>query len=176
MANYKKLVPFILCYEGGYVNDPTDRGGETNKGVTMATWRAYCAKKGKPATSATLKAMKQSEWEEIFKTMYWDKCKGDNIPSQALASMLVDFAWHSGITRAIKSLQMVLSTKPDGMIGSKTLTLLARAVPGKAEFEELRRLRLDYLQNLVRLHPSQKKYIKGWTNRVNALSYEKFKD
>ena len=70
MANYKELVPFVLCYEGGFVNSPTDRGGATNKGVTIATWRAFCAKKGKPATIKTLKAMTQSEWEEIFKTMY----------------------------------------------------------------------------------------------------------
>ena len=33
MAEVKKLVPFILKWEGGFVNDPDDLGGATNKGV-----------------------------------------------------------------------------------------------------------------------------------------------
>lgn len=28
-----------MSHEGGFVNDPLDRGGATNKGVTIATWR-----------------------------------------------------------------------------------------------------------------------------------------
>ena len=40
MANVDILLPFILKYEGGFVNDPADSGGATNKGVTIATWRS----------------------------------------------------------------------------------------------------------------------------------------
>ena len=40
MAKMQILAPWILEQEGGYVNDPDDRGGATNKGVTIATWRA----------------------------------------------------------------------------------------------------------------------------------------
>ena len=39
MANINILSPFILSWEGGFVNDPHDRGGATNRGVTIATWR-----------------------------------------------------------------------------------------------------------------------------------------
>ena len=45
MADIKNLIPFILKWEGGFANDPTDRGGATNKGVTIATYEAYCKKK-----------------------------------------------------------------------------------------------------------------------------------
>ena len=41
MADAQKLVPFILSWEGGYVNDPDDVGGATNKGITIATWRLH---------------------------------------------------------------------------------------------------------------------------------------
>ena len=37
----QKLVPFILSWEGGFVNDPDDVGGATNKGITIATWRLH---------------------------------------------------------------------------------------------------------------------------------------
>jgi hypothetical protein len=39
MANVNSLLPFILKWEGGFVNDPDDAGGATNKGVTISTWR-----------------------------------------------------------------------------------------------------------------------------------------
>lgn len=35
MADYKILVPFLLKFEGGVVDDPADAGGFTNKGVTL---------------------------------------------------------------------------------------------------------------------------------------------
>ena len=138
----------------------------------MATWRAYCAKKGKPATTATLKAMTQSEWEEIFKTMYWDKCKADLIQNQSVASLLVDFAWHSGINTAIKKLQGVLKVTTDGIIGWNTLKAVNTLSP-RTIFENLRQARIKYLNDIVKSHPSQKKFLRGWTNRVNALSYDK---
>ena len=52
MANVEKLVPFILKWEGGFVNDPDDLGGATNKGVTLATYTQYCRKKGYPVATA----------------------------------------------------------------------------------------------------------------------------
>ena len=44
MADVKKLAPFILKWEGGFVNDPDDLGGATNMGVTIGTYEAYCRK------------------------------------------------------------------------------------------------------------------------------------
>jgi len=80
MANIKKVIPHILKWEGGWSNDPNDKGGPTMKGVTLAVYTAYCAKKGKPKpTQTTLKAISQEDWEDILKTMYWDRWKADNI-------------------------------------------------------------------------------------------------
>ncbi len=46
MADVRKLAPFILKWEGSFVNDPDDLGGATNMGVTIGTYEAYCRKKG----------------------------------------------------------------------------------------------------------------------------------
>ena len=32
--DYKEIISQVLKHEGGYVNDPTDMGGETNFGIT----------------------------------------------------------------------------------------------------------------------------------------------
>lgn len=37
MADVRKLKPFILKREGGFVDDPADLGGATNKGVTIGS-------------------------------------------------------------------------------------------------------------------------------------------
>lgn len=44
--NFEKMLKFVLEKEGGYVNDPNDLGGETNKGITTATYNAYRTRKG----------------------------------------------------------------------------------------------------------------------------------
>ena len=98
MADVKKLAPFILKWEGGFVNDPDDLGGATNMGVTIATYEAYCRKKGYPKpTIERLKNLSKEEWTEILKTMYWDRWKADEIKSQSVANILVDWIWASGI-------------------------------------------------------------------------------
>ena len=33
--NFQKMLKFVLAREGGYVNNPNDKGGETNKGITV---------------------------------------------------------------------------------------------------------------------------------------------
>ena len=44
MADYTKLVPFIRKWEGGFSNNPKDKGGATNNGVTLATYRMVYGK------------------------------------------------------------------------------------------------------------------------------------
>ena len=91
MAIANKLVPFILQWEGGYVCDPDDLGGATNKGITMGTFETYRKKKGMPKpTVEDLKNISDDDWYEVFKTMYWDRWIGDEIKSQPVANILVD--------------------------------------------------------------------------------------
>jgi lysozyme family protein len=47
MADYKKLIPHILKWEGGWANDSVDKGGPTMKGITLNTYKSYCKMKGK---------------------------------------------------------------------------------------------------------------------------------
>ena len=79
MADAQKLVPFILSWEGGYVNDPDDVGGATNKGITIATWRLHgCDNDGDGDIDADdLRIITNEQWMEIFKCQYWDRWKAD---------------------------------------------------------------------------------------------------
>jgi type VI secretion system secreted protein VgrG len=58
MASFDLFLPIVLKFEGGHVDDPDDPGGETNKGITMATFR-LCSHEllGIAPTSDNLKAL-----------------------------------------------------------------------------------------------------------------------
>lgn len=167
MARSEVLKPFILSFEGGYVNDPDDRGGATNRGVTLATYRSVF---GKDKTAADLKGITDGEWDTVFRSLYWDKCMGDGIADQSVANLLVDFAWHSGVAKAVRAVQSVVGAKQDGIMGSKTLHAV-NASDAKALFSGLHRKRVAFLTSLAK--GTQRKYLKGWLRRVNAIEYGK---
>lgn len=171
MADVKKLEGFIKKWEGGFANDPDDRGGATMCGVTMATYETYCRRmgKGKP-TVEDLRGMTEREWGEILKTMYWDRWKADRIVNQSVANILVDWVWASGVW-GIKRPQRVLGVKEDGVVGSLTLNAV-NARDAKNLFYALKADRIKYVDEICRKNPSQAKFRNGWIRRINDLKWE----
>ena len=167
MADYRKLKPFILKWEGGYVNDKDDLGGATNKGVTLATFRSVY---GQGKTANDLRNMTDQQWETIFKKHFWDKWRADEIEDQSVANILVDWLWASG-SYGIKIPQRVLGVTVDGIVGAKTIAAV-NAKDGKSFFKEIRQERVDFIDRICTSRPQNKKFRKGWLNRINALKYE----
>lgn len=167
MANYHDIVPYILRWEGGFVNDPDDSGGATNLGVTIATFREYY---GKDKTTEDLIHMTMGQWENIFKKGYWDKILGDAIKSQSVANIIVDWCWMSGTKRVIKRIQKILRVKSDGIFGPMTLAALNASEPRNL-FLVIKSARVDYYKEIVGINPRNRKFLKGWLNRLNALEY-----
>lgn len=129
MANAKILFPFIMKWEGGFVNDPADSGGATNLGVTLATYEAYCRKKGYPRpTVERLKNITREQVFDIFKSMFWDRWHADDIQDQRVANILVDWVWGSG-KHGIVIPQRILGVDADGIVGARTLKAVNFAEP-----------------------------------------------
>lgn len=171
MANVLKLIPHILKWEGGWANDPADKGGPTMKGVTIAVYTAYRAKKGKKTpTQQDLKNITQEEWADILKTMYWDRWKADQINSQSIANLLVDWVWASGVY-GIKHPQRVLGVKDDGIVGPKTIAAINNYPDQKALFNKLWLRRKQHFISIANARPANKKFLKGWLNRLNDMKW-----
>lgn len=171
MANSGKLVPFILQWEGGFVNDPDDLGGATNKGITIGTFTEYRRKKGLSApTVEDLKNISDAEWHNIFKSLYWDRWEADEIKSQSVANILVDWVWASGV-HGIKRPQKLLGVVADGLVGAKTIAAINAADPKKL-FEAIKADRTKFIDEICKARPKNEKYRKGWMNRINAIKYE----
>lgn len=171
MANVEKLAPLILKWEGGFVNDPDDLGGATNKGVTLSTYMQYCRKKGYPVpTAERLKNLSDREWTEILKTMYWDRWKADQIESQSVADILVDWVWASG-NYGIKIPQKLLGVTVDGIVGPKTIDAVNLRNPREL-FDMIKIARFDYIEDICRKRPANNKFKRGWLNRINDFVFE----
>lgn len=167
MADYRKLKPFILRWEGGYINDQADLGKQTNKGVTLSTYRSVF---GKNKTVSDLKKITDEQWEFIFKKFYWDKWKADNIKDQNVANILVDWLWCSG-SYGIKIPQRVLGVSADGIVGSKTIAAI-NARDGRELFDTIKQERKDFIDRICQTRPQNRKFKNGWLNRINSLAYE----
>ena len=169
MSEIKKLAPWILKWEGNFVNDPLDKGGATNKGVTIAVWKAqgYDKDGDGDIDVADLKLISVEDATMIMKKNYWDRWKADQIKNQAIANTLVDWVWGSGAW-GIKIPQRILGVKDDGIVGIKTLEALNKQNP-KEFLEKLYLARFNFLDGIVASNPSQKRFIKGWKNRMNDL-------
>jgi lysozyme family protein len=155
--NFETSLEKVLAHEGGFSNHPSDPGGATMKGVTLAVYQAYF---GADKTVDELKKITQEELHIIYKRGYWDACKCDLLPS-GLDYVAFDFAVNSGVSRAVKSLQRALRVISDGKIGPKTL----------AAIEKFNRL--DLIDDLCadRMHflttlGTFAEFGKGWKKRV----------
>lgn len=175
MADFQRFFPTLLQHEGGFVDDPVDPGGATNKGVTFATFKE-CAQRllNIAPTLASLKALTNEQAATIYKALYWDRIRGDDITLQPLAEIVFDFQVNAGATSA-KLLQQVLndlSTKPalsvDGVIGNGTLAAL-NLLDQRNVYMSFKKKRADYYRNLVVQRPALQKFLNGWLNRVNSF-------
>lgn len=171
MAKIELLVPRILKWEGGFVNHPNDKGGATNKGITIGTFTHYRKQKGLPAPSVDdLKNISNEEWMDILKTLYWDKWQADSINNQAIANLLVDWVWASGAW-GIKYPQQMFDVAADGIVGKQTLAAV-NSYPDEEElFQKLWDRRKQHFESIVQRDASQSVFLKGWMNRLNDYKY-----
>lgn len=88
--HFEKTLKFILQREGGYVNDPNDLGGETNKGITYRTYNAYRKNKGLPPQS--VKYITDEEVKDIYYNNYYKASGADKISDPKLSAYVFDTA------------------------------------------------------------------------------------
>ncbi|MFI3318476.1 MAG: glycosyl hydrolase 108 family protein [Rikenellaceae bacterium] len=166
MAKITRYALFNRSWEGGYVDHPADRGGATNKGVTLATLAHY---RGESVTREQLRQLGDEEAAAILKSLYWDRCRADEIGDESVASIIVDWCFCSGAW-GIKRVQRVLSVAEDGIVGAESLAAINGAAPREL-FEALKIAREAHFRSIVAADPAQGVFLRGWLRRLEAIGY-----
>ena len=188
---FENRIKQVINTEGGFVNDPTDKGGATNKGIAWRTWQANAKSVlGVEPTLDNLKNLTDAQAKEIYRYKFWDAISADQINDGDVRYLLFDFYVNSG-PRSIKVLQKTLNMlgstlKVDGGMGLKTLEAINLANPIQL-YSKLKQARIDFLNDNVqknvthylKRHPkaserdlkkyTQKRFINGWLNRVKKF-------
>lgn len=167
---FYSTIPLVLHYEGGYVNDPHDCGGKTNMGITQRFLEKYRGKAGVKA--ADVRELTRDDAVKLYKAE-WDIYGFGRLGNTDVMKLVYDFSVNSGPALAIKYLQRILngkghSLKVDGYIGEKTSSAVGTA-DEKWLKREIQRCRAEHCDGIVDRNPEQKRFIKGWFNRINDI-------
>lgn len=171
--NFLKALEFVLRREGGFVDNPLDRGGPTNKGITLKTftrWRVEVCYREKP-TVEDLKNIDSQEIKEIYFYFYW-KAYNLDVFEFPLSLVLFDQIVNRG-RGAIMSLQRALIdmgltlTSVDGIMGPNTIRYYKTIVDGEKFLKVfINQCQLSYVR-IVKTDPSQLVFLEGWIKRTH---------
>lgn len=180
MSAFERAIKEVFHVEGGFSNDPNDRGGPTKYGVTEAVARAH-------GYSGRMEELSLYTAQQIAKQQYWDILRLDEIAmlSYPIAKELLDTGYNMGPGIAGRFLQQSLNAfnrqgkdyhdvKVDGVLGPLTvhalrLFMVKRGIAGQAVLlKALNALQGARYIEIARNDETQEKYVYGWfSNRVD---------
>lgn len=151
MAKFEYAIDHLLLLEGGYVNNISDPGGETNFGISK---RSY--------PSVDIKSLTKEQAAEIYRRDFW---LFDGITYQAVANKIFE-SYVNMKHSAIKLAQAIVGATQDGFYGANTEAKINAMDPVK--FLSYYRVWLvNHYHDLVQADPNKSVFLTGWINRAN---------
>lgn len=175
MAKFDLFIPYLLQVEGGYQAISSDSGNYNSLGQLVGTNYGISAKVyeswlNRVVTVSDMQKLSKSTAIRIYKDLYWNKLKANNINSQSVANIIVDHGVNAGLNSSVKITQKILNTKfnfnlkIDGIIGNSTLTAI-NSVNAQKLFEEIKLERKNFYQSIGGV------FLNGWLNRLNQFTF-----
>lgn len=172
MADFWTAFNKTMKHEGGYANNPADRGGETYRGIARKHWPAWQGwplvdeKKSRPDFPKCLtdSAYLDAAVKDFYRRNFWPAWMG-GIESQDLADWVFDKAVNMGTAQAVKLLQRAAGVDDDGRWGPRTAAAVKAADPSSL-LEACREQARMFYRQLADNNPSQRQFLKGWLARA----------
>ena len=149
MDKFDEFIERVLSHEGGYVNHPSDPGGETKWGITK---RSY--------PHLNIGALTRDEAKAIYRKDFWERVQGPKLPPE-FAFQALDAAVNHGIGNAVRWMQRAVGVADDGIIGPITLARIDMYSPADLVLL-FNAERLDFYTKLN----TWSTFGRGWTRRV----------
>jgi len=180
MAQFQKALQKTLLFEGGWVSNPDDPGGETYRGISRKSypewvgWAMIDSQREALNFPGCLDEIEelQREIAAFYKKHYWEKIKGELIESQAVANYFFDCSVLFGVKRASRMIQMAMMADQkewDGIVGKKTLLAINKHQESDL-ICALILIRISRHAWVVSGNKKMKTFLNGWINRAILAS------
>ena len=163
MDAFTRALAFTLPSEGGYVDNPNDTGGATDKGVTQAVYNVWRSTQGFP--TRPVEQIEDAEVQNIYQHLYWNPAHCAEL-GDTLSIAHFDFAVNHGVFGAAKILQQAAGVFADGIIGPATLAAVSATTGITAKYLDLR---ADFYRQLAADEAHDAAFLDGWLDRVALL-------
>lgn len=194
-ARFEEAFEDLLGIEGGFVDDPVDRGGTTKYGISLRFLKSegqidedmdgfadFDLDMDGDIDGADVRLLTVGDAKSLYKRSFWEELRCEDFP-EPIGEMLFDQGVNGGNHAAKKLLQQAINAvlgnhryrtialKIDGAIGEKTEALFASMWERHPDelVREYRKAVKDRYHAIVRRNPSQAKFLKGWLNRAERL-------
>ncbi|MEQ9865041.1 glycoside hydrolase family 108 protein [Pectobacterium aroidearum] len=169
--SFTHAVAFVLAKEGGYVNDPTDKGGETKFGISDlrdGIKDGMTDIDGDKKPDVRIKDLTLEQASQIYYREYWYPSYCKEWPD-GISLIVFDSAVQHGVKKAIQLLQSAAGVDDDGIVGKDTRAAVNSADPEWLLTRYLLR-RARYYADIIKSNSSQGKYLNGWFNRLDSVT------
>jgi lysozyme family protein len=168
VSNFDLAVMVVLKHERGYVDNPADRGGPTNMGITLPDLTAYLRR---DATLDDIKNLTPQMASNIYRGI-WDKAAIELLADPRLALVVFDQVVLCGPHAAICRLQTALGNVAcTGVLGQQTRQEANNRHPMALIAKYLRLSAQAYMAD-VKKRPAQFIFLGGWIDRLWDLQEE----
>lgn len=193
---YARAVRHVLGIEGGYVNDPVDRGGATKYGISLR----FLVSEGQidldgdgfadfdldmdgDIDAADIRRLTVGDAIYLYHRCFWQRLDAETF-AEPIGEMLFDQAVNGGLSAARKLLQRALNhvigaggatdkIAVDGAIGPATRRALQWVLAEERGLSNLvmayRHVTADRYRAIASANPSQVRFLKGWLRRAEQL-------
>lgn len=187
LAAYAKVAEL----EGGFVDDPRDKGGATKYGVSLR----FLVSEGRidldgdgfadfdldmdgDIDVADIRKLTPADARYLFQRCFWNRMDCESF-AKPIGEAMFDQGVNGGIGAARKLLQIAIvrvtgwPLEIDGRIGPATRARMAAVLARPTGMETLiaayRLAAADRYREIARRVPSQKRFLKGWLARADRL-------
>ena len=161
LRGFEESFHVLMELEGGYVDDPDDKGGKTKFGITEKRYPGL-----------DIGMITERYAKDLYKRDFWDKYKIEKLPVTVQAWAFDMYVNHNPkavalvLQRSVNSKAGFAFLKVDGKLGEKTRIGLRKYTP---EASRIAAFRMQYYNRIVETNPSQVKFLHGWFNRNTKL-------
>ena len=162
----EQIISEVILREGAvFTNDPADAGGPTKYGITQTTLSRWL---GHEATIDEVKGLTSEDARRVYRFLYVEEPRFDDIADAALQALVVDCAVLHGQTLAAGWLQAAAGVKQDGKIGPVSIAAVNASRPLQL-FLRICAKRWRYMGMITQERPTNLKWLEGWCNRGSSF-------